>query len=226
MSILPDEPTEEERQEELPEDNGTPFRPATDAVGDATDTHTRRRAAGQIDDTHQVTDTNLQPEEIYEEGYAGAAEAQEPNAGNAVVGYDPAQDQRRSRAYEAPATSHAPGRDYTEYIAAVAASDPRLAADAAEEVLQLTTELIALQLTDDERQQVAASLPGRLHDIVLAALPGGTAAEDDIVGAIAETQAVARIEAQRRYTAVWQVLQPDISTTVAARIAAKLPPIS
>ncbi|HYH74679.1 MAG TPA: hypothetical protein VD735_01835 [Candidatus Saccharimonadales bacterium] len=84
MSIFPDEPSAEEQLDQLPNDGTTPFRPADDIGDDG------------ADDTHQVTDTNLDPHEIYDEGYAGAAEASEPNAGNAVVGYDATKDQRRT----------------------------------------------------------------------------------------------------------------------------------
>ena len=96
MSIFPDEPSDEDRLEQLPDDGATPFRPADDNTSDATDEVDRRMQSSTIDDTHQVTDTNLDPHEIYDEGYAGAAEASEPNAGNTVVGYDPAKDQRRT----------------------------------------------------------------------------------------------------------------------------------
>lgn len=71
----PDEPNQEEEQEELPEDGDTPFRPA----------------AKSGDDTHPSTDDGLQPEELYDTGL----NVQEPNAGNAVEGYDPAKDGRR-----------------------------------------------------------------------------------------------------------------------------------
>ena len=74
----PDEPTEEERAEELPEDNGTPFQPADDT-------------SDEFDDTHPVTDSggDIQPEELYDEGVSGAVEASEPNAGNAVTDFNP-----------------------------------------------------------------------------------------------------------------------------------------
>lgn len=100
MSIFPDEPVDEDRLEQLPEDGATPFRPADDVSGEATDGIERREASSVLDDTHQVTDTNLDPDEIYQEGYAGAAEASEPNAGNTVVGYDPEKDQRRTHLSE------------------------------------------------------------------------------------------------------------------------------
>ena len=73
----PDEPTEEERQEELPEDNQTPFQPA-----DPTDSN------DHLDDTHPQTDTNIQKEELYDEGVAGAAEVSEPSD-SAVVDFTP-----------------------------------------------------------------------------------------------------------------------------------------
>ena len=91
--MLPDEPTDEERQEELPQDNGTPFQPAApspDPAGGATnDPVTQASSDSTLDDTHPATDTNVQPEEQYDEGVAGAAEATEPNAGNAVTDYAP-----------------------------------------------------------------------------------------------------------------------------------------
>lgn len=84
--MMPDEPNQEERLEELNQDYETPFRPAKN----------------DFDTTHPVTDSgsNIQPEELYEEGVAGAVEASEPNAGSAVMGYDPESDQRRKNDYE------------------------------------------------------------------------------------------------------------------------------
>jgi hypothetical protein len=89
--MFPDEPTDEERLEEMPEDNGTPFRPADDSGLDDTvpaDDSNAQADATTLDDTHPVTDTNIDPQEEYDEGVAGAAEANEPNPGNNVVGYD------------------------------------------------------------------------------------------------------------------------------------------
>jgi hypothetical protein len=48
--------------------------------------------AGQIDDTHPATDTNVQAEEEYDEGLSGAAEAAELNTDSAVKDYNPEQD--------------------------------------------------------------------------------------------------------------------------------------
>jgi hypothetical protein len=95
MSIMPDL-SDEERRDQLPEDNDSPFRPADDDAGYPGDDPDRRQASAAIDDTHQATDTNLDPQEIYDEGYAGAAEASEPNAGNSVVDYHPEADSRRT----------------------------------------------------------------------------------------------------------------------------------
>lgn len=70
----PDEPNEEEELEKLPEDGETPFRPAP----------------GSRDDTYPTTDADLDQTEIYQEGI----HIEEPNAGNAVKGYDAAKDHR------------------------------------------------------------------------------------------------------------------------------------
>lgn len=80
----------------LEEDNATPFSPPDDAMEDATDEPEDRRVP-ELDDTHQVTDnaTDIDKQELYDEGLSGAVEAEEPNAHSAVVDYDPLNDQRR-----------------------------------------------------------------------------------------------------------------------------------
>ena len=80
--MQPDEPTQEEQQEQTSpvQDSGTPFQPAApnpDPTA-ATDPLTQAGSDSMLDDTHPA-------EESYDEGVSGAAEAQEPNAGNAVV---------------------------------------------------------------------------------------------------------------------------------------------
>ena len=80
-----------------PQDNGAPFSPAFpkeegDNNANLSQAELSRR---HLDPTHPATDSNMQPEEIYEEGVAGAAEATEPNAHNAVVDYHPETDQRQ-----------------------------------------------------------------------------------------------------------------------------------
>ena len=71
----PDEPNEEEKLEELPEDGETPFRPAP----------------GSHKDTYPTTDDGQDPTELYQQGI----DVEEPNAGNTVEGYDAGKDQRR-----------------------------------------------------------------------------------------------------------------------------------
>lgn len=55
-------------------------------------------AAGQplkdLNPQHPALDTNIDDEELYQEGLAGAAEAQEPNAGNDVVSFEPPQSDK------------------------------------------------------------------------------------------------------------------------------------
>ena len=84
----------------LPEDHDTPFSPPTDPIQDASADLDNRIVQGQLDSTHQALDpaSDIDDHQIYDEGLAGAAEASEPNAGNAVVGYDPDKDQRRNAA--------------------------------------------------------------------------------------------------------------------------------
>lgn len=81
------------------EDNATPFSPPQSPVGDpAADVDSRSRQ-GQLDPTHQRADdaADIDPHQLYDEGLAGAAEASEPNAGNAVTGYHPAADKRKNQ---------------------------------------------------------------------------------------------------------------------------------
>lgn len=76
------------------QDSDTPFSPPVDPISDmATEDISVRTQQGQLDSTHQATDTNIDSHETYDEGLSGAAEAEEPNAGDAVVNYDPEKDQ-------------------------------------------------------------------------------------------------------------------------------------
>jgi hypothetical protein len=90
----PDEPTDEERQEELPEDNQTPFQPASPPADPAVPADDDAQGS-DLDDTHPATDTGIQQEELYDEGVSGAAEAEEPNqgAGTYTPGSDAADDE-------------------------------------------------------------------------------------------------------------------------------------
>jgi hypothetical protein len=82
--MLPDEPNDEEKLEELPEDGQTPFSPADPEVDD--ELHDEEEPIHEhLDDTHPSTDTDVQREDIYENGIPDAAEAREPNEGNTVL---------------------------------------------------------------------------------------------------------------------------------------------
>lgn len=63
----PTTPNDEERQQELAEDNGTPFQPA--------DTLQQSDTLG---DTHPETDVPPDSHELYDEGVDGAVEAEDP----------------------------------------------------------------------------------------------------------------------------------------------------
>ncbi len=79
----------------LPQDGPTPFSPADPVSDEVGGTEVERAEEVQrLDDTHPVTDTNIQPEEVYEEGLPGAAEASEPNDPDFVERYDPDNDHR------------------------------------------------------------------------------------------------------------------------------------
>jgi hypothetical protein len=107
MSPVPiDEPSDEERQEELPEDYDTPFslpdqeKPAAQPanIDDAElPDHSGDEDVGRLPDDHPSTDVNIEQEEFYDEGIAGAAEAGEPNAESDVTGYNPDEDSRRTK---------------------------------------------------------------------------------------------------------------------------------
>jgi len=73
--MQPDEPNEEERLEELPEDNQTPFSPADPVLDDTA----AEPVAEKLDDTHPSTDANIEREDVYENGLPDAAGVNEPN---------------------------------------------------------------------------------------------------------------------------------------------------
>jgi hypothetical protein len=90
----PDEPNYEERLEELPEDNQTPFNPAAPSRDDSLPPDDDAQPGGLnrsgFDDTHPNTDTDVQREEIYDAGEATASSgADEPHDDPTVVGYNP-----------------------------------------------------------------------------------------------------------------------------------------
>jgi hypothetical protein len=88
----PDQPNDEERREELPEDQEPPFRPASDVPNlENPDVDTRIEQSEDDDtaatSTHPQTDSNLDAQEYYDSGLELAAGLREPNAGNAVQDY-------------------------------------------------------------------------------------------------------------------------------------------
>lgn len=70
----PDEPVDDEKIEELPQDGETPFRPAHDVADNpnAQDPEDRVNPHG-FDDTHPSTDDKLDSQELYDEGPGEAA---------------------------------------------------------------------------------------------------------------------------------------------------------
>ncbi len=95
MPLPPDEPNDEEREEELPGDEGTTPFSAGGPIRDDESKDPEDARAEHLSSTHPVTDDDIQQEDVYEEGLAEAAGAEEPNAGNAVVNYDPDKDKRK-----------------------------------------------------------------------------------------------------------------------------------
>lgn len=89
----PDEPNDEEALEKLPEDGDTPAHEATDSRDDLGDQNLDREIRGERSGkTYPSRDTDQDSAEIYDEG----TDVEEPNAGNAVEGYDPDADERKS----------------------------------------------------------------------------------------------------------------------------------
>jgi len=73
--MQPDEPTDEERLEELPQDPGKPFQPAAAPQDTPTD--------------HPATDTGIDSTELYDEGVGGAAEVTDASDQSAVTDFTP-----------------------------------------------------------------------------------------------------------------------------------------
>jgi hypothetical protein len=91
----PDEPTEEERLQELPEDNQTPFQaadPNPSPTGNTSDPVVAASGGSDIPDDHPQTDTNIEPAELYDEGVSGAAETEDTSRQTAVTDFTPPDD--------------------------------------------------------------------------------------------------------------------------------------
>ncbi len=84
----PDEPVDEDKIEQEAEDYDTPFSLPDDDVAETADGDGADYSHARLDTTHPATDTNIQLEELYDEGVSGAAEASEPNVGDRVIGFD------------------------------------------------------------------------------------------------------------------------------------------
>lgn len=82
----------------LPNDGDTPFsepdEQPSDEVSDFFDVELREEER-KLEDTHPVTDTNIDKTEWYQEGLEGAAEAEQPNSKDKVTDYDSEDDQRK-----------------------------------------------------------------------------------------------------------------------------------
>ncbi len=90
---MDDEDLKKEIESPLTGDDNPPFSPPEDVLNDDRRDPFDRELDHDLDNTHPVTDTNIQPEEVYDEGLGGAAEASEPNQQDAVVDYDPEDDE-------------------------------------------------------------------------------------------------------------------------------------
>lgn len=69
------EPNEEEKSEQLPQDYSTPFSPPSGTQDNA-------------DDTHPQADTNVDTQEHYDEGIAGAIGLEQRDS-QGILGYNP-----------------------------------------------------------------------------------------------------------------------------------------
>lgn len=90
----PDEPTDEERLQELPQDNKTPFQPADPNPGMTANTTDPVVASGgsPLPDDHPQTDTNIDSHELYDEGISGAAETEDTSQQSATTDFTAADE--------------------------------------------------------------------------------------------------------------------------------------
>jgi len=78
-----DEPNNEEKEEQLPQDYSTPFSPPS-GVQDTTD------------DTQPSADSGLDVQEHYDAGISAASGAQDPG-NKGILGYDPKKDKTKQK---------------------------------------------------------------------------------------------------------------------------------
>ncbi len=89
MTALPRDDPNEGKQPKLPHEDNPPFSPPDGTVSDPTSPLSQRTDDQDSDITHQATDSNVDEHQAYDEGVMNAAEAQEPNLGNAVTDFNP-----------------------------------------------------------------------------------------------------------------------------------------
>jgi hypothetical protein len=93
--MQPQDLNDEARQEELSEDNGTPFQAATPS-SDSTENN-GPVTDSTLDATHPATDGDLDSTEVYDAGVSAAAGASDDSTESDVLSYDPSKDQRRQQ---------------------------------------------------------------------------------------------------------------------------------
>lgn len=96
MVLPPDEPNEEERLEQLPQDYDTPFHMPDEKKVDIADSPGNTPQRPELDDTHPATDSNFEISEAYQDGMAATADASEPNPNDAVIGHDDFDDEDKA----------------------------------------------------------------------------------------------------------------------------------
>lgn len=89
----PDEPTDEERIEELPEDHQTPFNPAASTNADDQDGDSDWDGTPAAAAQHPDTDSNMDIDQVYDEGIVDASQQPVDDlTRDNVTGYTPPDD--------------------------------------------------------------------------------------------------------------------------------------
>lgn len=89
--MQPDEPNQEERLEQLPQDGQTPFQPAdpNPSVTGSSDPITQDITSADLPTDHPATDADLDSHELYDEGVSGATEVEDNSGQTAVTDFNP-----------------------------------------------------------------------------------------------------------------------------------------